>query len=194
MTRVGLIRHGVTYWNKEGRTQGHSHNELDEEGIAQAHLLAERLSGEDWTVIVSSDLRRARQTAEIISGRLGIAIAGLDERLRELGRGQVEGYTEEERVERWGAGWRQMNLGLESGAAGGERGSCCIRELARKYAGEKILVVSHGAVLRHSLNRLISGLPTGDPLNNTSLTILKQAEGDQWECELYNCTRHLKAW
>lgn len=60
MTTIGLIRHGSTAWNKEGRVQGHTDNSLDAEGLQQAQLLAERLSTEQWDYIYSSDLLRAR--------------------------------------------------------------------------------------------------------------------------------------
>lgn len=76
MTRIGLIRHGSTAWNKEGRIQGHTDNPLDEEGLQQAEAIAERLSGEHWDYIYSSDLLRARQTAEVIAAKLGLQVAG----------------------------------------------------------------------------------------------------------------------
>lgn len=49
ITTIGLIRHGSTLWNKEGRIQGRTDNPLDEEGLLQAAELAERLSGEEWS-------------------------------------------------------------------------------------------------------------------------------------------------
>ncbi|WP_337019427.1 histidine phosphatase family protein, partial [Oceanobacillus massiliensis] len=71
MTEIGLIRHGSTAWNKERRAQGSSDIPLDEEGLMQAKLVAERLSAEKWDVMYSSDLSRARQTAEAIADKTG---------------------------------------------------------------------------------------------------------------------------
>lgn len=114
MTTIGLIRHGSTAWNKEGRAQGHTDNPLDAEGVQQAVLLAERLSTEQWDYLYSSDLLRARQTAEVIATRLGMEIAGLVPGIREMNAGQIEGTTEQDRVERWGSEWKKLDLGLES--------------------------------------------------------------------------------
>lgn len=141
MTTFGLIRHGSTYWNKEGRIQGHTDNSLDEEGLQQAAAIAERLSGEQWDFIYSSDLLRARQTAEVIATRLGIEITGLVPGIREMSGGLIEGTLETERVERWGTEWKSLELGLESFEAGLLRGSQAIKEIAGKHPGANILVV-----------------------------------------------------
>ncbi|MFE5320068.1 histidine phosphatase family protein [Paenibacillus sp. NPDC056579] len=194
MTRIALVRHGVTSWNKEKRTQGHSHNPLDDEGIQQAHKVAERLSEEKWDVIIASDLLRAKQTAEIISDKLGIPIEALDERLRELGRGKAEGTTEDERIALWGADWRQLDIGFETAEQAMERGSECLKEIARTYSGKRVLVVSHGAILKHTLKKLIPALEAEAHLDNTSVTVLHRSgsEENAWSCELYNCTSHLQ--
>ncbi|AWB44112.1 histidine phosphatase family protein [Paenibacillus sp. CAA11] len=193
MTVVGLIRHGSTYWNKEGRAQGHTDNSLDEEGFEQARRLAERLAGEaEWRRIYSSDLLRARQTAEIIQERLGIGPVIIDERLREMYGGQIEGTTEKERQQRWGAGWKELDLGLETPDAGMLRGSEAVQDIASRHPGEGILIVSHGALIHHLLRRLVPQQQSEMKLGNTSLTILNM-EDDLWECALYNCITHLKS-
>lgn len=190
MTTFGLIRHGSTYWNKEGRIQGHTDNSLDEEGLQQAAAIAERLSGEQWDFIYSSDLLRARQTAEVIATRLGIEITGLVPGIREMSGGLIEGTLETERVERWGHEWKNMELGLESFEAGLLRGSQAIKEIAKKHPGANILVVSHGAILRSTLKGLIPELDVSEFLKNTSITRITQAD-DVWSCELYNSVEHL---
>ncbi|ULO06576.1 histidine phosphatase family protein [Paenibacillus sp. 19GGS1-52] len=190
MTTFGLIRHGSTYWNKEGRIQGHTDNSLDEEGLQQAAAIAERLSGEQWDFIYSSDLLRAKQTAEVIATRLGIEITGLVPGIREMSGGLIEGTLETERVERWGSEWKSLELGLESFEAGLLRGSQAIKEIAGKHPGAKILVVSHGAILRSTLKGLIPELDVSEFLKNTSITRITQAD-DVWHCELYNSVEHL---
>ncbi|WP_339317212.1 histidine phosphatase family protein [Paenibacillus sp. FSL R10-2734] len=190
MTTIGLIRHGSTAWNKEGRVQGHTDNSLDAEGLQQAVLLAERLSTEQWDYIYSSDLLRARQTAEVIAKRLGMEIAGLVPGIREMNAGLIEGTTEQDRVERWGSEWRKLDLGLETPEASEIRGSQAIEELAVKHPGSRILVVSHGAILRSSLRRLIPELNVTVLLNNTSITRITKSD-TTWNCELYNCAQHL---
>ncbi|CQR53344.1 histidine phosphatase family protein [Paenibacillus riograndensis] len=192
MTTIGLIRHGSTAWNKEGRIQGHTDNPLDEEGLQQAAAIAERLSGEQWDYIYSSDLLRAVQTAEVISKRLGIPIAGQVPGVREMNGGLIEGTTEDERVQRWGSGWKSMDMGLESDESGQQRGSRAIEEIAARHPGKRILIVSHGAILRSSLRKLVPGLDVGELLKNTSIThIVKDNSG--WTCALYNCVAHMEA-
>ncbi|KWX86597.1 phosphoglycerate kinase [Paenibacillus riograndensis] len=192
MTTIGLIRHGSTAWNKEGRIQGHTDNPLDEEGLQQAAAIAERLSGEQWDYIYSSDLLRAVQTAEVIAKRLGIPIAGQVPGVREMNGGLIEGTTEDERVQRWGSGWKSMDMGLESDESGQQRGSRAIEEMAARHPGKRILLVSHGAILRSSLRKLVPGLDVGELLKNTSIThIVKDNSG--WTCALYNCVAHMEA-
>ena len=67
MTIIGFIRHGVTAWNKEGRAQGSTDVPLDEEGIAMAERVAERIAKEQCDVIYTSPLIRAKKTAESIA-------------------------------------------------------------------------------------------------------------------------------
>ncbi|GGG00420.1 phosphoglycerate mutase [Paenibacillus albidus] len=190
MTTIGLIRHGSTYWNKEGRAQGHTDNTLDEEGLQQAAAIAERLSGEAWDFIYSSDLKRARQTAEIIASRLGLDIAGLLPGIREMNAGQIEGTTEKERLARWGSAWKSLDLGLEAPEAAQLRGSRTIGEIAMKHPGQRILIVSHGAILHNSLRGLVPGMDLSELLKNTSITRITQTDG-VWSCGLYNCVEHL---
>ena len=67
MTTIGFVRHGVTAWNKEGRAQGNTDVPLDEEGIEMAERVADRIQLEEWDVIYTSPLVRAKKTAEIIA-------------------------------------------------------------------------------------------------------------------------------
>ena len=70
-TRFIVVRHGETAWNAQGRIQGHLDSPLNEEGMAQALLLAERLAPEPFDHFYSSDLGRALQTAQPLADRTG---------------------------------------------------------------------------------------------------------------------------
>ncbi|WP_138495502.1 histidine phosphatase family protein [Paenibacillus pinistramenti] len=190
MTQVGLIRHGSTIWNKSGRVQGLTDNPLDEDGRREARMLGLWLSGQKWDRIYSSDLLRARETAEIIAGELGIDKVETDPRLRELYAGQIEGTTEEERRSKWGTGWKSLDLGLEPPDTGMERGAACIAEIADRHEGEHILIVSHGVLLFHSLRKLVPGLADKMNLSNTAITVISREDGT-WNCSIYNGTEHL---
>lgn len=113
MTIIGLIRHGVTDWNREYRAQGHADIPLNSEGRRQAELLANRMQNEEWDYIYSSDLSRALETAETI-GRMKNIEVKIDKRLREMNCGLIEGTTEQDRVDKWGYGWARLDLGIES--------------------------------------------------------------------------------
>lgn len=190
MTRIGIVRHGSTAWNKEGRAQGSADIPLDENGRAEAGKLAERLSTENWDLIYASNLLRAKQTAEIIGEKIGGLQVQLDPRLREASGGQIEGTTEEERIEKWGKGWRELDLGLESADSVIARGLPCIEEIVGQHENKNILIVSHGSFIRSLLLELLDNASTKWDLKNTSLTTIAKTKSG-WDCELYNCTRHL---
>ncbi|WP_042459465.1 histidine phosphatase family protein [Neobacillus dielmonensis] len=191
MTTIAFVRHGNTDWNIEKRAQGHSHNPLNETGFKQARAVAERLAKEEWDLLLSSDLLRAKQTAEIISSRIGLPIL-YDERLRERNRGEIEGTIEEERIQIWGKDWRSLNLWQESYQSLRERGRQFVEDLYQRYPDKKILVVTHGFFLIHMLYELCPNETNEkDALDNTSITIIR-SKNNGWEYLLYNSTSHLK--
>ena len=149
---------------------------------------AKRLSSDNWNHIYSSTLERAKQTALIIGNSIGVDIH-LDDRLRERA-GLIEGTTEEERIEKWGTDWRDLNLGLEPIEAVQKRGEEFLEEIVLNHQGEKVLVVSHGALIEFDFINLLPDFPTKH-FGNTSITIVKKI-GNQWTCELHNCTKHLE--
>jgi broad specificity phosphatase PhoE len=152
---VLLARHGQTNDNVPPlRFQGWHDTPLNETGRRQAQELAERLEGEGIVSLWSSDLSRARDTAEIVSHRLGLEIR-LDPRLREGNRGRWEGRLiedvareEPERYAAWmraGADWRFP--GGESLAEQQERVLACLDEV-RASADLPALAVCHGGSIR----------------------------------------------
>lgn len=190
MTTLGIVRHGSTHWNKEGRAQGNSNIPLDQAGFSDARKLAERLATENWDLIYSSDLLRAKQTAEIIGKNIKNIEIHFDPRLREAGGGQIEGTTEEERISKWGKDWRELDLGIESTDSVIARAIPFIEEITYKYPNKNILIVSHGAFIKHLLKELVPHLSMNDSPKNTSITKIRKLENG-WDSELYNCTLHL---
>lgn len=191
MATIGLIRHGITEWNELGRSQGISDIPLNEFGKQQAVALANRLSLEEkWDIIVTSDLLRAKETGQIIASKLNLPVSLFDERIREINCGEIEGTTEEERINKWGSNWRELNLGMEKFEDVSKRGYEFLTELATKYIDKRVLVVSHGALIGLTLQRLLPDKFSNTHIENTSLTILINNES-KWDCTLYNCTQHL---
>ncbi|WP_240415426.1 histidine phosphatase family protein [Paenibacillus periandrae] len=189
-TTVGIIRHGVTEWNKDGKAQGISDIPLNEERIRQAIALANRPSQEEWDIIFSSNLIRAKQTAEIIRKSLGLDAVFTDERIREINCGLIEGTTEEERIARWGVNWREQNIGMEDFKMVANRGLSFLEEQIVEHANKRILIVSHDALIGLSLQHLLPQQFKKTYIDNTSLTILTHIK-NEWACQLYNCTKHL---
>lgn len=190
MPTITLVRHGNTDFNIQKRAQGHLNNPLNETGRKQALALAKRLAEENWDILISSDLLRARETAEIISDTMGMPIDQLDSRIREICRGQIAGTIEEERIAKWGENWRELDLGEETLPALRARGVEFIDDIVKQYPNKKVLVVTHGLLLGQTLKGLLQDETIGESLVNTSVTTVKKT-GSTWHCTLYNCARHL---
>ncbi len=110
---IYMFRHGETDWNREGRMQGSTDIPLNETGRQQARQLREFFNANPVDVFWSSDLLRARETAEIIAAESGTEIL-LDARLRETNLGAAEGLTNHEFTTLYGEEilerWRNVDL------------------------------------------------------------------------------------
>lgn len=159
--RVVVARHGRTAWNVAGRYQGHADVPLDDEGQAQAAQLAERLAALQPSLIVSSDLRRALDSAAPLAGAAGLPLV-VDRRLREVDVGNWEGLTQAEVAARHPGEWEAWNAGEDLRRGGGEtRSDAAARAVsslldhaAAVRDGGLLIAVSHGTVLRSALRRL----------------------------------------
>jgi probable phosphoglycerate mutase len=158
VTILLVARHGETDWNRDGRWQGHADPPLNDTGRRQAHELAAALRGEPIAAVYASDLRRARETAEIVAADLGLPVT-VDERLREVDVGAWSGLTMadlEERfpdsVRRWRGADPAHSFGDgETYAAMGERVVAAVEEIVGRHADERVLVVGHGGPIRSLL-------------------------------------------
>ena len=139
MTELLLVRHGETDWNAAGRLQGHTDRPLSDWGRDQARRLAEELAGEDFDAIYSSDLARARETAEIVGAGLGLPVT-LDPDLREKDWGTWEGLTSTERV--------GVELVGESTAQHQKRMLAALERIAESHPNGRVIVVTHGGSMR----------------------------------------------
>ena len=158
-----LARHGETDDNVPPlRFQGQRDTPLNERGRAQARELAERVAALDPPLasLWSSDLSRARETAEIVGQRIGLA-PRLDARLREGWRGEWEGFLFDEIAardpERYAA-WRSPNAEIGFHFPGGEtlaqqqsRVLASLREISSIEGAQPALVVCHGGSIRTML-------------------------------------------
>lgn len=150
MTTLYLIRHGETPWNVEGRYQGQLDPPLTENGHRQAQATAEALSAIKFDAIYSSDLARAKLTAEALADKIGLPIH-LDQRLREIHQGEWQGVL----IGDIRAGWPEAITGWESdpwrhSPPGGEtlpqlqdRVFTAIDDMARQHPGGTVAIFTH---------------------------------------------------
>lgn len=144
------------------RFQGCMDVDLDEVGIGQAAAAANVLAGMNPTAIVSSDLSRARRTAQALASRVGLPVTE-DERLRETNGGQWQGLMREEIMQRdpdllnaWVAGHDVRPPDGETRGEVVKRMMSAIDEhLAPIPAGGTLVVVSHGGSLRGAIGALM---------------------------------------
>jgi probable phosphoglycerate mutase len=166
VTELLLVRHGETDWNRERRFQGHADPPLNDAGREQAHELAETLAGQGIDAIYTSDLQRARETAEILAARFGSEVVALRE-LREIDVGDWQGLTWPEIEERHPAGaarWHRDGHGWDGGETYDqlrERIVAVLRGIAERHPGQRVLVVGHGGTVR-ATRAFVDGVPVAE--------------------------------
>jgi probable phosphoglycerate mutase len=200
-TRFIAIRHGETEWNSEGRFQGHLNSVLNNQGMAQARALGERLATERFDLLLSSDLGRALQTASAIAMRSGHEIV-VEPRLRERRMGIFQGLTPDEVQARYPQDYARFrshdpDYAIPDGESMRqlfERIVACFTDLAARYAGLTLTIVTHGGVLamlyRHARTMPLE-VPRDFPLHNAGLNRLRHRLGT-WELQSWGDVAHLE--
>ncbi len=159
--RIFLVRHGQTDFNVQRRNMGQRFDiSLNEAGVNQAMKLAETIDT-DFDVILSSSLKRATETAKIISDKLNIAYEVRDE-LMERDTGYLAGNTWDDIAEKFHVTQTDLDKQLitDFSPYGGEsaeqvisRLKKIIEEVKLNYKDKKVLVVTHQGILR-SLHKM----------------------------------------
>lgn len=200
-TRLCLVRHGETAWNNQRRLQGSTDIPLNETGRRQALATAQRLAGERFDLIYSSDLQRAHATALTIAARQQL-IVHTEAALRERDYGDFQGLTHEEAAQahpelqaRVRAREAQATPPAgESLARFAARVQAAFESLVARHAGATLLVVAHGGVLDIAY-RLATGMPLEAPrdfkLGNASINWIAY-DGDDWQLESWGEDAHLQ--
>ncbi|WP_288866230.1 histidine phosphatase family protein [uncultured Corynebacterium sp.] len=154
--RLILLRHGETEYNASSRMQGQLDTVLSDRGVAQAHAAAKELRGLGISKIVSSDLMRAKHTADVVGADLGLPV-GVDTRLRETHLGDWQGKTHSEvdnehdgarAVWRTDASWAppRGESRLEVAARAREVVDGLMRDY-RQWDDSAVLLVAHGGTI-----------------------------------------------
>lgn len=200
MTKLILIRHGQTVWNKELKYQGHSDVALTATGSEQATLVAQRLAGEEIAAVYASDLSRAFITAQAIAKSRKLQVMPITD-LREINFGQWEGLTYEQInahwpdiLSKWYFSPDEVNIpGGESFRELKERAMRVIDELIARHPKQTIVVVSHGGTIRTILCAALNvhlNYVWNIQQDNTAVNIIKYYR-DRPVVTLMNDTHHL---
>jgi probable phosphoglycerate mutase len=181
-----LVRHGEAEGNREHRFIGQTNVPLSEEGHRQAHAVTDRLAPLPIDRIVSSDLRRARDTVAPLAERLGLEVE-LEPRFREIANGEWTGLLPDEIAERWPDLWKRYRAGEDVPRPGGERWADvadrarrAFQELAATAAGQLVVIGMHAGVALALLTWAV-GIPDESnffrgpfgPLANGSISIIR---------------------
>ena len=155
-----LVRHGETEWNQQGRVQGHTDIPLTSRGEEQAHARAQSFSHLPFHRIVSSDLMRAKQTAQILCQGRPLNLE-TTEVLREMSWGSWEGEKFDVMRAQFGSAYNAYTgtashtiPGVESHHQVATRVQPYLCKIAENHPGDSILVVTHGGVLKSLIYHL----------------------------------------
>ena len=156
MTKIILVRHGQTEWNRVERFRGRADIPLNETGLAQAEATGQRVAAE-WqpTAIYSSPLSRAIQTAEAIARNFSLEVQRYPG-LIDIDYGEWQGLSPDEARQRWPAeldAW--YNAPEKARIPGGEsleelrtRAMSTVNELAASHPGQTIVLIGHTVINR----------------------------------------------
>lgn len=156
---------------------------MNQFGIDQVRRAADLLEPGSWDVVMSSPLGRAKQSAEIVAERLGISQVPTHDLLLERAFGVGEGMLYEE----WNQKYSQLDQipGAESASEVTARAEKLLEMVARDFPGQRVLSISHGALIRFVLQVVTAGEipPKGERLENASLNVVRRTQGwrlDAW--------------
>ncbi len=196
-----IVRHGATEWNKKGIVQGCLDIPLSDEGIMQGHLLADKLKNIDIEYIFSSDLSRARDTAQLICDKHNLSFIE-DHRLREMDFGEWQGLSFEQitvsdklKLDTWRN--RPSLVKFDQGESIDdvkERALDFFNEIYTKFEHANILLVTHGSFIKILILALLStdmDLYKNLKQDNTAVNIIKVIDKRPM-LQLFNDTCHIQ--
>lgn len=188
ITTICLVRHGETDWNALGKLQGRTDIQLNETGIIQAEECSEFLKSSQWDVIITSPLKRAKQTAEIINKNLIVPLIEMKDFL-ERDYGDAEGMVLEERISAFPD---KSYPNQEDRLTLNNRIMTGIQEINQRYEENKILLIAHGAVINAILAVLSNGkIGSGKTkLINACISNIYFHQ-DRWRIKDFNQISHL---
>ncbi|XP_057827779.1 phosphoglycerate mutase-like protein 4 [Cryptomeria japonica] len=198
-TEVILVRHGETTWNFGGILQGQLESELDELGWRQAKAVAERLAKEPKiSALHSSDLKRALDTATTIAEKCSLQVIK-NSAWRERHLGKLQGLSRREAPVLEPTAFQAFTSHEEDQTipGGGEslnefydRTTSALEEIGKNHRGERVVVVTHGGVIRMLLN-FAAGKSTPGIISNASINVIRKHENGAWFVHSWGDKTHL---
>lgn len=144
-----FVRHGQTYWNKNGIMHGQYDIPLNDAGVRQAKRISKELKGEHFDLCFCSPLKRARSTAISIMLHHRNVVISYDDRLMELSKGLLEGkHLNSEKLLKSEDRDFIKKFGIESKSDFFSRVKSFVQEVEKKHNGKKILIVAHSGTIK----------------------------------------------
>ncbi|GGA70079.1 histidine phosphatase family protein [Ornithinibacillus halotolerans] len=189
MTTIYLVRHGQTDWNVERRAQGQTDIPLNDTGIGQADACGRAMDSTNYDLMITSHLKRARKTAEIINSYLDLPLVVMED-FAERSFGNAEGLTIAERDELYPDRNYPNQEKLDVFSTRILKG---LEQVHQNYQGKRILLVTHGAVIYRVLQLINKGKTEfrGQKIKNTSITTITRQE-EEWLIQDFNQINHLQ--
>lgn len=202
MTKLFIVRHAETEWNRNGRLQGWKNAPLTDKGKKQAKMLKDRLNNEPIDIAYSSPLGRTCDTADILLDGRDVPLIK-DDRLKEINMGRWEGVKSEEVKEKnpdlyntfWSRPDKYEPITGESYHELQERVLSGLNEIIKKHPGENILLISHGCatkiIMAYFESKPLKELWNPPKIKEASLSIVDVKDGKP-NILLYGDTSHYK--
>ncbi len=198
VTRLYLVRHGQSVANVKKRLQGQTHGELTTTGKKEIIALAERVSNFNIDHLISSDLRRAYETAEAVAKRSNLEFSTIPD-VREWNIGVLDGKPHHAWVEIRNTSDIAEELITPQGGESlndlRDRTHAFLENMVKRYDGQTIMVVCHGDFIRACL-RILLGLSFSEASayrpQNASYTILERHQQEDWTLKAFSIDEHLK--
>ena len=187
MTKISFVRHGETEWNALGKIQGQTDIPLNKKGIQQAKECGVFVGQSPWDVLITSPLKRAKQTAEEINQHIKLDIIDMAEFMEKY-FGDAEGMTKEDRLKKYPD---RNYLNQEETTDLISRVMAGIHKIHNNHQGLNVLVVAHGGVINAILAELSVGkVSEKTELINGGITTISMRQ-NQWIIEQINYIDHL---
>lgn len=191
MTRITFVRHGETEWNALGKIQGQTDIPLNEQGIKQALECGQELKKNSWDHLITSPMKRAKQTAELINQELGLELIEMGQ-FKEKYFGEVEGMEKDERFKKFpdrNYPNQEPTLDLHNRIMDG------LEAIHGHFQNKKVVVVAHGGVINAILS-VLSNHKVGSgitDLTNGGITTIHFKNG-KWDIKQINQIQHLTSY